>query len=154
MARHLHRLVELILDGFASLRFHVVESGLLGGPLRLKSLSFVLVRVRGEGLPHVGRSLVFLVNQVICGCDVVVTVRLQTSNRVVLVKLEVINQSLKDLFLEGHLLESGEKSRLAMFGHGIFLRTVHVWVISDLTDADTRLGVRIQHFFYEIFALT
>ena len=90
----------------------------------------------------------------ICGCDVVVSIRLQTSNRIVFVKLEVVYQSLKDLFLEGHLLKSGEEARLTMFGHGIFLRTVHVRVISDLADSDTRLRICIQDFLDEIFALT
>ena len=62
----------------------------------------------------------------------VVTVSLEASNRVLLLKLEVIDESLKQFACVGHLLEAREKARLASLGQGVFLGSSHVRMVPDL----------------------
>ena len=81
----LHRLVELVLDDFSRRRLDTIESyrWLLGGSLRLESLALnrdILLSARGEGLPHVLVPLILLIDQVIGGRYVVVSVRFEASD--------------------------------------------------------------------------
>ena len=81
----LHRLVELVLDDFSRRRLDTIESyrWLLGGSLRLESLALnrdILLSACGEGLPHVLVPLILLIDQVIGGSYVVVSVRFEASD--------------------------------------------------------------------------
>ena len=64
----------------------------------------------GEGLPHVLVPLIFLVDQVVSGSDVVVAISFKASDRVILFKLEISDQALQQILLEWHLLQAREKS--------------------------------------------
>jgi hypothetical protein len=46
----------------------------------------------GESFAHVLVALIFLIYQVVCGCDVVVTVGFHASNCILLLKVEVLNE--------------------------------------------------------------
>ena len=133
----LHCLIQLVLDDFSGRRFHIIERDrrLFRGSLRLESLALrrqIVLRSCRESLPHVRIPLVFLVYQVISRCYVIVTVSLEASNRVLLLKLEVIDESLKQFACVGHLLEAREKARLASLGQGVFLGSSHVRMVPDL----------------------
>jgi len=106
--------------------------------LRLESLTFfilgfqILVRLTRERFAHVEIALVLFVDEVVRSRNVVVTVSFQTSYGVVFFITEVVNQSLKQIFLEGHLLKPWEHSRLANFSCILLLCSPHVWVGSNL----------------------
>ena len=81
----LHRLVELILDNFSRRRFDVIKSyrWFFGGSLRLESFALnrdILLSACGEGLPHILVPLILLIDQVIGGRYVVVSVRFEASD--------------------------------------------------------------------------
>ena len=82
----LHCLIELVLDNLSCRRFDTIECNcwLFGGPLRLESLALsrdiVLLSARGEGLPHVLIPLVLLIDQVIGGRYMVMSVRFKASD--------------------------------------------------------------------------
>ena len=103
--------------------------------MRLESLSLggqIFLRARRESLPHVSVPLVLFVYQVVCRCDVVVTVSLEASDRVFLLELEVIDEPLKQLTRVGHLLEAWEQAWLSSLGQGVFLGTSHVRMVPYL----------------------
>lgn len=109
LSSDLHCLVQLVLDDFPGRRFHIFEGDcwLFRSALRLKSLalrSYVVLCSSRESLTHVCISLVLLVYQVICSSDMVVSIRLEASDRVFFLKLEVVDESLKQIASVGHLL--------------------------------------------------
>ena len=76
---YLHGLVQFLLDHLGSRRwFDVLQSDwswLFGSPLRVQSLTLLVVVTLGrEGFSHIVVSLVFLVDEMVSGCDVVVPV--------------------------------------------------------------------------------
>jgi len=84
-----------------------------GLSLALQPLSLdinIVLPVVAERLPHVLVAKIFLVQQMICCCYMVVAVGLHAPDRVLLVKLKVFNQPLHELFVDGHLLETREKA--------------------------------------------
>ena len=89
----------------------------------------------------------------ICRCDVIVTVSLEASNRVLLLKLEVVDESLQQFACVWHLLEAGEQARLASLGQSIFLSTSHVGMVPNLRNPDASLGVRVQNLSNDVLAL-
>lgn len=86
-------------------------------------------------------------------CDVVVSIRFQASDAVLLLELEVIYESCEEVSLEGHFLQSWEKTRLSHLRHGFLVRCTHVGVATDVLDSNTRLGVRVQDLLNEVLAL-
>ena len=69
----------------------------LRSSLRVKSFTLffcsgILGRVSGESLPHVLVPLVLLVDEMVGGCDVVVSVSFETSDRVLFFELKVANE--------------------------------------------------------------
>lgn len=83
----------------------------------------------------------------------VVTVSFEASNRVLLLKLEVIDESLQQFACVGHLLEAWEKPRLASLGQGVLLGSSHVRMVPNLRDPDASLWVRVQNLCDDVFAL-
>ena len=80
LVSNLHCLVELVLDDFSRGRLDAIECDgcLFRGALRLKSLTLLCDVVLGasrECLSHVGIPLVFLIDQMVGGRYVVVTIR-------------------------------------------------------------------------------
>ena len=154
----LHCLIQLVLNDLSGRGFHIIERDrrLFRGALGLKSLALrrqIVLCSRRKGLSHVSVPLVFLVYQVIGRCYVVVTVSLEASNRVLLLKLEVIDESLEQFACVGHLLEAREKARLTSLGQGVLLGSSHVRMVPNLRDPDTGLGVRVQNLCDDVFAL-
>ena len=97
---YLHRLVQFVLNGFASGRFYIIESDrwLFGCSLGLETIALggdVLLGAGGEGFAHVSVALVLLVYQVVRGCDVVVPIGFEASDRVLFFELEIVDQTLK-----------------------------------------------------------
>lgn len=91
----MHRLIQFIVDHFPCGRFHVVESDcrLFGSSLRLQLLTLgrqVVLCASRESLAHISITLVFLVNQMVRGRNMIMSVRLQASDRVLFLKLEVV----------------------------------------------------------------
>ena len=118
-------------------RFHIFERNLrlFGSALGLKSVALRLQVVLGasrEGLSHVGVALVFLVDQMVRCRDVVMTIGFEASYRVVLFKLEIVDQSLKKIPRVRHLLESREHARFLRLGGCLFLSLMHVRVATDI----------------------
>ena len=62
----------------------------------------------------------------------VVTISLKASNAVLFLKLEIIDEPLKELSLERHLLKSWEKTRLSWFRHSFLVSSTHVGVVPDI----------------------
>ena len=92
--------------------------------MRLQSFSLgldVVLSAGRECLSHVGVPLVFLVYQVVSRCDMVVPISFETSDRVFLLELEVVDQALKELPSIWHLLKSWEKAWLALLRKSLLL---------------------------------
>jgi hypothetical protein len=109
LSSDLHRLIQLILDDFSGRRFNIFEGNrwLFRSALGLKSValrSYVVLCSSRESLTHVSVSLVLFVYQVICGSDMVVSIGLEASDRVLLLKLEVVDESRQQIASVGHLL--------------------------------------------------
>ena len=124
--------------------------------MRLESFSLslhVVLSACRESLSHVGVSLVFLVYQVVRRCDMVVSISFETSDRVLLLELEVVDQALEELPSIGHFLKSWEKAWLALLRESVLLGCAHVGVSSDIGDTDSSLGVRVEDFDNKVLAL-
>ena len=62
----------------------------------------------------------------------VVSVRLQASDRVLFLKLEVVDESLKQIAGVRHLLQAREEARLTRLRIRVFLGCSHVRMVSNL----------------------
>lgn len=112
--RYPHRLIHFFFDKFTRrwLDLGKVDSPFgLGCTLALHSVSLwidFLFIVSRESFPHILVAMSLLVDQVI-GCrDMVVTVSLHTSDRILFFELVVFNQLLKQSFFPWHFLETWE----------------------------------------------
>ena len=65
------------------------------------------------------------------GCDVVMPIRFQASDRVLFLELEVVYEPLKQIPCPWHFLETWEEARLSLFREGVFLGTPHVGMVSN-----------------------
>jgi len=154
--RNWHGLVQFIVEDFIPRwRLNILKCNflLLWCTLRLKSFPLeLLIRnddatfrlVSGECLSHVGVTLVLFVDEVVCCGDVVVSVGLQAPDRVFFFELEIIDESLQELLGVGHLLETREKTGLTRLRGCFFDGISHVNMVSDLRNANTRLGVCVK----------
>jgi len=90
--------------------------GFLGSSLRVESLALLvggfLRGVGRERLTHVLVPLALLVDQMVSGSDVVVSVGFKASDRILFFELKVTDEPVEEVFREGHLLKTGEKARL------------------------------------------
>ena len=84
---------------------------------------------------------------------VVVSIRLQAPDRVLLLKLEVIDEALQKLPLEGHLLKAREEAGLALLRQCFFVSCSHVWVVSNVGNANASLRIGVQDLLDEVLAL-
>jgi hypothetical protein len=76
--------------------------------LTFKQITFrVIARFtfRAECFTHICVALIFLVDKVVGGGYLIVSIRFKTADRIFFLVLEVIYQSLKQLFSPGHLLD-------------------------------------------------
>lgn len=179
--RYRHGLVHLILNCFASAYWtslcgdwrliNVViatTSGsssccgwILAATLRCKSFSLRLIigRLRASSFmswkcfPHVLVSRVFLIYQVVRGCYVIMPICLQAPDRIVLFKAIILNESFEQILAVGHLLKTGEETRLTLARLVFFDCVTHVGVTTDVGNPVTRLRVGVQDLTDDVFAL-
>lgn len=94
----LHRLVEFILDDLTSGRLDILQcySLFLRCALGLQPIAFggyyVILNASREGLSHVLISQILLVDQVVRGRYMIVSIRFKASDRIVFLELEVVDQ--------------------------------------------------------------
>ena len=126
----------------------------LRSSLGMKSFTLfcIITFVSWESLTHISVSLSFLIDEMVCSCDVIVSVSFKASDRILLFKLKVTDEAVKQLFCVRHLLQSREKAWLTRFRKNFFLCGSHEWVVSNLRDTYTRFWVCIQNFTDEVLA--
>lgn len=110
--RLIHSLVHVFFNPFSSWWLDCIQIGRMRVRLSLtfQQITFrVITRftLRAECLTHVCVTLIFLVDKVVGGGYLIVSVRFKTADCVFFIVLEVIYQSLKQLFSPGHLLDPG-----------------------------------------------
>jgi hypothetical protein len=66
--------------------------------------------VGGEGVSHVLVAMIFLVDEMVGGRDMVVTVGLHTTNCIFFLKLKIFDKLRQQSFLPRHLLKAREQT--------------------------------------------
>jgi hypothetical protein len=107
--RLIHSLVHVFFNPFSSWWLNCIQIGWMRARLSLtfKQITFrVIARFtfRAECLTHICVALIFLVDKVVGGGYLIVSVRFKTADRVFFIVLKVNYQSLKQIFSPGHLL--------------------------------------------------
>jgi hypothetical protein len=97
--------------------------------------------------------VVLLVDQVVSGSDVVVTVGLHASDGVFLFELVVLDEFGEQTLFLGHLLESREKTRISGDRINALQIILHERVVADVLNFESFFWVSVQNLCYEIFAL-
>ena len=158
LVRDPHRLVHFFFNYLAGRWLHRVQislTSLVGRTLALQAVALRVSRLVGgrESFSHVLVALVLLVDEVVgCG-DVIVTVGLHASYRVLLLELEILDQSVEQVSAPRHLLHPWEETRISRNWRHTSQVGAHVGMRADILDTNSRFRVGIQNFLYEIFAL-
>ena len=154
-------LVHLIVSRLTSLLscwcFHLIQLNLvgfgLGSTLACHAVTLLIVRfsMRGKSIPHVLVALIFFIDQVVGSSDVVVTISFHAFNGVLLLKVEVLDQPLQEVWHPWHFLQAWEQARimLSMLSQIIF----HEWVRSNILDTVTSFRICIQYLIDKVFTL-
>ena len=96
-----------------------------------------------ESFPHILIPRILLVDQVICCRYVVVSVCLQTPNRVVFFKAVVLDQLGEKVLLVGHFLETWEEAWLSRLICEVFYSVTHEWMTADVSNTIACFGVGV-----------
>lgn len=90
-------MIKLVLNSFPATLDVTQLDSFSGSTLGLEPVSvpFLIWLVGREGLSHVRVSVVFLVDQVVGSSYMIVTIGFETSDRVLFLKLEIIDESLQ-----------------------------------------------------------
>ena len=77
------------------------------------------------------------------GGNMVVSIRLQAPDGILLFIIEVVNETLQEFLSVGHFLKSREETWLSGFRLSLRLGRPHVGVVPNIIDAEPSLGISV-----------